>query len=385
MKNLTVRYSFTQFTFWAASSGAASFAAAYLLERGVSSSYIGLLLAAAGLLSCLTQPILADAVDRSNQFLIIRVLISMSVICAICFGIQLFPALPTPIAGICYVAGIWSSDVIVPLLNALCVSYAQAGFSVDYGAARGIGSAASAISSLILGHVIARVGNVWMLLLLIFFRFLCILSLLGYPQIQKSMSTRETSDDSCSIRDFLLRYRWYCVSLIGILFLGMYHAMTENYMIAIIERLGGDSRHVGTALFISAMTGAPVIFCIQRVRKVFADTTLLKIAACSFLLKSILFCFAGSIEAIYFIQLLQATSYAFLAPTQVYYAQAKVRQADMVKGQAFITAAYALGCAGGNLIGGQLLNLGVEAVLTAGVGMTIFGTLILFLTVKKNG
>lgn len=32
MKNLTFRYSITQFTHWAASSGAAAFAAAYLLE-----------------------------------------------------------------------------------------------------------------------------------------------------------------------------------------------------------------------------------------------------------------------------------------------------------------------------------------------------------------
>ena len=55
---------------------------------------------------------------------------------------------------------------------------------------------------------------------------------------------------------------------------------------------------------------------------------------------------------IYLLQLLQNTSYAFLAPTQVYYANAKVGSSDMVKGQAFITAAYALGCSAGNFMGG---------------------------------
>ena len=34
----------------------------------------------------------------------------------------------------------------------------------------------------------------------------------------------------------------------------------------------------------------------------------------------------------------------------------KVHAADMVKGQAFITASYTLGCAAGNFIGGQLLS-----------------------------
>lgn len=49
MKNLTLRYSWTQFIYWAASSGAASFATTYLLNKGLSSGIVGTLLAAAGL------------------------------------------------------------------------------------------------------------------------------------------------------------------------------------------------------------------------------------------------------------------------------------------------------------------------------------------------
>ena len=48
MKNLTARYSITQFTYWAASSGAAAFTTTYLLDKGVPSGTIGLLLAMAG-------------------------------------------------------------------------------------------------------------------------------------------------------------------------------------------------------------------------------------------------------------------------------------------------------------------------------------------------
>ena len=43
--NLTLRYTLTQFTFWAASTGAASFATTYLLGCGVPSGIIGVLLA----------------------------------------------------------------------------------------------------------------------------------------------------------------------------------------------------------------------------------------------------------------------------------------------------------------------------------------------------
>ena len=68
MKNLTLRYSITQFTYWAASSGAAVFATTYLLNQGVPSAMVGLMLALAGLISCLTQPLLAAFADRQNDF-----------------------------------------------------------------------------------------------------------------------------------------------------------------------------------------------------------------------------------------------------------------------------------------------------------------------------
>lgn len=383
-KNLTLHYGATQFTYWAASSGAASFATTHLLSKGIPSGSVGLLLAMAVLLSCITQPFLATIADNSRKFVLTKMLLIMSVLCFACFSIQLLPLLPLPSAGIFYMMGIWSSDAMVPLLNALNVAYNQADYSINYGAARGVGSAATAVSSLLLGFIIAQLGITWMLMFLLGFRILSIIVILGYPKIEKKVSSTANMGKNCSIVYFFSRYKWYCISLLGILFLGMYHAMTENYMITIMERLGGDSSNVGIALFISAMVASPIIFFFSKVRKHIRDTRLLKIAALSFLVKAILFYFAESITAIYLLQLIQITSYAFLAPTQVYYANAKVQRSDMVKGQAFITAAYALGCSAGNFAGGQLLVFGVDAILISGIMMALAGTVIIFLTVNKT-
>jgi PPP family 3-phenylpropionic acid transporter len=129
----------------------------------------------------------------------------------------------------------------------------------------------------------------------------------------------------------------------------------------------------------------PVILWFDTVRKHIPDNRLLKLAGLSFLLKAVLFLIAPSVTSIYLIQLLQATSYSFLYPTQLYYANAKVQQADMVKGQAFITASYTLGCAIGNFTGGQLLaHFNVVALLIAGIVMAAAGTLVLFLTVDRK-
>ena len=384
MKNLTMRYGITQVAYWAAYSGTASFAATYLLGRGLSSSAVGILLAAGGLLSCASQPVLASFADRSRDFLLTKMLLIMSFLCCGCFALLLIPGLPLAAVGLFYMVAIWSSDAMVPLLNALNVSYDQAGYTINYGIGRGLGSAASGLSAMAFGFIIARFGDTWMILILVAFRVLSMIAVAGYPAIGKAAAAEREEDHSCTMAEFIFRYRWYSVSLLGVLLLAMYHAMTENYLIAIMNRLGGDSSHVGIALFISAFTASPVLFFFSKVRKVLRDSWIFKIAALSFLLKSVLFYFAPSITSIYIFQLIQITSYAFLSPIQLYYARAKIRDADMVKGQAFITAAYALGCSAGNFAGGQILTLGVDALLLSGIVMALGGTAIVFFTVNKS-
>jgi len=170
-----------------------------------------------------------------------------------------------------------------------------------------------------------------------------------------------------------------------VLLLAMFHAMTENYMIEVVTPLGGDSGSVGIALFVATFVETFVIVFFEKVRARISDNWLLKFAGLSFLLKSVLFLLASNVTAIYWISLLQATSYTFLAPTQMYYANAKIGPADMVKGQAFITASYTLGCAIGNFAGGQLLQwFDVKMMLVAGIVMAAAGTAVLFMTVDKN-
>ena len=313
-----------------------------------------------------------------------KMLLSISALCMICYGLQLVPQIPLMTAGVIYVTSLCASDACVPLLNALSVAYNQAGYTVNYSAARGVGSVASAVASLVLGSVFARYGALWMILFLLGFRLLSMILIYSFPNIKKKNREVKQEDKSCSIPYFFSHYRWYCASLAGILLIGMYHAMTENYMIAILQRLGGDSSHVGKAIFIAGLSCAPVIFFYGTIRRYCRDSVLMKIAAVTFLIKSVAFYFAPSVQMIYLLQLLQITSYGLLGPAQVYYARDKVKSCDMVKGQAFITAAYALGCSLGNFTGGQMLNLGVSAMLLSGIVMALSGTVVMFLTVEKR-
>lgn len=389
-KNLTLPYSIHQFAYWAASAGIISFATAFLLEKGFPASQVGLLMACANILSGVTQPLLASLADRARTCILSPMMISLCSVSTAAFTLLLLDALPASLFGALYLLGVWSFDSMIPLMNSTSVYYNSFGYYINYGVARGVGSLAYSLAALSLGYVIRLLGPNWMLGCILVLLPICILTILSYPKIPESVIATQpkaqyTTADTSSVPEFFLRYRWYCASLLGILLLAMFHSMTENYLIAIMGRLGGDSRHVGIALFIATAVEALVLFGFNQIRARISDHWLIRIAAFSFLLKSVLFLLAPSIPFLYAVQLLQMTSYSFLSPVQIYYASEKVAPSDMVKGQAFITASYTLGCAMGNLAGGQLMqHYGVSAILIAGVIIASLGTLILLFTIERK-
>ena len=389
-QTLTLRYSLHQCAYWAAAAGILTFATTFLLAKGFPASQVGILMACGSVLSGITQPLLASLADRSRRCILVPLTAGLTAVSCGCFALLLLPGLPAFLFALLYLLGVWSFDAMIPLLNSLSVYYSERGLNINYGLGRGVGSFAYSLAALGLGYIIEGLGPDWMLYCVLVLLPVCIFITLGYPRIREEFSRTESAVHAsqqapCSVGEFFFRYRWYCLSLLGVLLLAMFHAMTENYLIAILGRLGGDSRHVGVALFIATVVEAPVLFFFSRIRTRINDHWLLRYAAFSFLLKAVLFLLAPSITFIYIVQLLQTTSYGFLSPVQVYYANEKVGQADMVKGQAFITASYTLGCALGNFTGGQLLEFfGVSAILYAGILIAALGTLVILATVERK-
>ncbi len=389
-KSLTLRYCLHQCAYWAASAGILTFATTFLLAKGFPASRVGVLMACASVLSCLTQPALASRADRAKTSILVPLMVGLTTVSILAFSLLLLDFLPPSLFALLYLVGVWAFDAMIPLTNSISVYYNELGRPINYGLGRGVGSFAYSLAALSMGYVIEELGPDWMIYIILLLLPLCILIVLGYPKIaaQQHMSPTHQTEElpaPCSLPVFFRRYHWYCISLLGVLLLAMFHAMTENYMIAIMGRLGGDSRNVGIALFVATVAEAPVLFFFSKVRTKISDHWLLRLAGFSFLLKALLLLVAPSVPFLYATQLLQMTSYAFLSPVQVYYANEKVAQEDMVKGQAFITASYTLGCAMGNLTGGQLLEwYGVSAILIAGVFIAAAGTLVLLLTVEHK-
>ena len=382
---MTGLYTAHQVTYWAAAAGVVSFATAFLLGKGFAPAAVGTMLAVGNLLSCAAQPLLANFADRTGGNVLKWMTASLTAVCILCFGVVQMLPLSGFLFGAVYLLGVFALDAMMPLMNALSVSYTENGYRLNYGFSRGIGSLGYSLSALLIGRLMAQRGIDWMIWVSLALLVLNVLVVLAYPTLHTAQREREEATECCTIGAFFVKYRWYCFSLVGVMLLAMFHAMTENYLIEVVRPLGGDSGSVGVALFIATAAEMVVLVCFDGVRRHIRDTWLLKFAGLSFLLKAVLLLIAPGVTSIYFIQILQATSYAFLSPTQLYYARSRIGMADMVKGQAFITASYTLGCAMGNFAGGQILQyFSVPVMLFAGIVMAALGTLVLFLTVERR-
>ena len=92
-RNLTLRYSIYQFLFFFITAGTGGFAATVLLEKGFSSSKIGLILAATSITSCIAQPLLGTLIDRTKRFILPKLLGLMVLTAIVSFGmLRIIPA-----------------------------------------------------------------------------------------------------------------------------------------------------------------------------------------------------------------------------------------------------------------------------------------------------
>lgn len=383
--SLTKRYCFQQITYWMILCGIVSFATAFLMKKGFSAAQVGVILFLADVLSSLLQQVVATAADKSEKPILRQCILFSGGISAFCFVLILCLPMPKLLIAFFYLFGVLSSDLLMPLLNSLSVFYNSNGYPINYGLGRGLSAMAFSFASLIIGYLMEYTSENMMLVfvLVLYAAFFCAAA--GYPNVIPEHRQTEETVNSCSLLEFFARYKRYAVSLLGIVCLAAFHSMTENYMIRILDRLGGDSSSFGTALFIATLTACPVMIFFGVIQKKLGTRRILLISAAAFALKGFLFLCAKSVWHIYVIELLQCVTYNFLSPVELYYAEESVSPADMVKGQAVITASYTLGCAFGNLAGGSIITaFGVLAMMRIALALAILGGIILALTVKKS-
>ena len=149
MKNRfwTLRYTLINILYFAAFCTIHAYAGVFLLDKGFTNTQVGLALAISNILSVFGQPLVAGIIDR-GKFLTNRITVMISSLFLLVGSVALLfvSSEKVPIFAI-FVLMYTVQFVYMPMMIAMNFEYAKAGCNINFGLARGMGSAGFAVSS----------------------------------------------------------------------------------------------------------------------------------------------------------------------------------------------------------------------------------------------
>ena len=388
IKSLDVKYSLTQVLYFATFAGALGYATNYLTGKGLSTSIVGVALSIVSVLAVFTQPMIASFAD-SHKNIEIRYLVMLFIAIATVLAVVMsfMPSSAAMLTLVLFVSISTALQTVTPLLNSLAFVFKKYGVEINYGIGRGLGSAAYAFAALGIGKLANLFGTNFIpytyIVLNILLIFVCYVYVI--PKNEAHLVEVDTVAESAegvkqlSFIEFFKKYKKYMLFILGVAVVYFTHTIINNFMIKVIEPIGGDSSTMGIAVFIAAMAELPAMFGFNKLREKIGCSNLLRIAAVMFLVKHVITYFAPNMTIMYVAQLTQALAYAPLIPAGVYYANQIISEADSVKGQSMFTMAMTASGIVANLVGGVLIDaMGAHSVLLIGIVVSIVGCFVLF-------
>lgn len=389
--SLDIKYSVIQALYFGSFCALMGYASVYLLDQNVSNSLIGTILAGISVIVVFTQPAIASYADK-NKHIELKKIIAVVICAAVILSAGIYFAKGITLLVLCLFVGISTClQTVMPLMNSLAFVFEKHGYEINYGIARGIGSAAYALASFALGYLVEDFGTSIIPLVYLAFNILLLVVVHGFV-LPKSASVEvqevkeeETEDvEQLSFGGFVSKYKKFMVFVFGIVVVYFTHTIINNFFIQILTPIGGTESDMGTAVFLAAIVELPAMGLFNMIRKKISISDLLKISAIMFAVKHGLTFLATDMTLIYVAQFTQIAAYAILIPASVYYVNSIIAKQDQIKGQSMITMAMTASGIVANLAGGFLLDMiGVHNVLLVGAIVSVVGAVIVILSVEK--
>lgn len=386
-KSLTPGYSFIQGFFWMNFAAIMGFSSIYLLECGYTNTQIGMIIAIAGALSAGLQPAIASYADKPDSLSLKKIILLLSAV-QVVLAILLLATYQRGffLTGLFYGCLITILQLLTPLVNALGTESMNQGKKLNFGVARGMGSAAYAVASYALGIIVAGTGArfVPISIIIIFSAMLVSVYLFSFEKVQKNL--RKTGEKrKGGVLAFFMRYKRFSIVLIGCVMIYISHVLLNNFTFQIVESKGGGSPEMGFSMALSALIELPTLFLFTYMLKKIRCDIWFRISGIFFMLKSFGTLLAPNIPVFYGVQIFQMLGWALITVASVYYVNSIMDEQDAIKGQAYITMTYTLGSVIGALLGGKLIDFaGVNSMLAFGTVCAAVGMVILLIFTERS-
>ncbi|MBO7450341.1 MAG: MFS transporter [Clostridiales bacterium] len=376
----TLRYTLMNAAYFVAFCTIHACAAVFLLDRGFSNTEVGILLAVANIVSAVFQPIVASIIDKKGKLTNRRFIMISVIVILIGSLILLFEKDLKPVIFVIYALIYMIQFAYQPVMTALCFEYQKAGSNINYGLARGLGSASFAVTAAFIGRVIENNGVKILLIVNIItmaISFILTFTFVKPKTPEENDQKNVTSKANNGIVSFVKTYPAFALFLVGTVCFYFAHNMINDFMIQIIRNLGGGETELGYANFLQAILELPVMALIGFVLKKITSQKLLVISGFAFLIKITILIYATNMAMMYLSQSFQLFAYAVFIPAAALYVSKTMNESDQVKGQAFVTSAITVGGVFSNLSSGYILDhYGIRSMLIVGTAICAIGAVI---------
>lgn len=374
---LTLRYYLLQIGFWGGIGCFTGFQSVIVLDRGFTSADVGVFVAVCNMAGILFQPQLGAWADRHPEIPLKKIFL-----CCIltALGLNMVFLFTRP--------GFWLTALFFALMgmaevnsftliDSMAMQYINAGADLPYSRGRGLGSLAYALICILVGRQTAAFGmqsalvtHAVMLVLLALFT----LSFPAFPRAAREAGERRPSHSTLAILRGNLPFT---LMLLGGFFGMMAIMPVDNFLINMIEDLGGDSSDLGLALFLKAASELPAAFLFEWLYRKIGSQKVLLIGVAFMIAKPILFLLSGSLAMLLLVQPVQMLGYGLFTPAVAYFANENVAPEDRVQGQSMKSVMTAgLASVMGNLISGYAVKWGgPSAMLIFGIVSGCIGLL----------
>ncbi|MBR2844607.1 MAG: MFS transporter [Solobacterium sp.] len=360
------------------------YAANFLLAKGFSNSAVGAVLSCVSIFGVVLQAVFAPLIDRSDKltekgFVSITLIITAVIALAMYF----MPDASVLLLVLTTVSFSAASSGL-PFINSIAFIYEKVGQTINYGLCRGLGSAAYAVGSLLIGRFLSisfQNGRLPSDYLPLIYASMALFTLIMVQTLETPEA--ETSTDSpkagkINYGQFFRKYSHILPVLAGMVMIYTCHMLINNFMIHVITNVGGDSSNQGTALFIQAMSELPPMFLFAKIMQKKDVDSIMALAGICFTVKHLLVWLAPDIRMLYLSMAVQMLGYALLIPSSVYFANKHFDEQDRNQGQAVTAWTTTIGGIIASLLGGVLMDhLAVSTVLLIGFLISLAGTLLM--------
>ncbi len=364
-------------------------AASFMIGRDISSSAAGVALAVGNVLALAVQPWVSSTADGRRGLTIAQLSLGASLGSLVAFAGGLLS--PGPVLTMLFVVLLYMFfQNLLALVNSVSVYYINRGARINYGVARGLGSASYACVAAVIGVAAERFGpNAYFLIGAVLSAVVALaMMLLPTPKDVPSLREEDAGDEGrdVSYGEFLRGNRKFLLLMLGTSMAFIMESAVGTYALPIVESVGGGHAEMGFAMALQAILELPGMWGYDLLERRFRTSSLLIFATLMYAVKGLAFCVATDIAMVYVAYGFQMVSFSIWTPASISYANKFFREGNKNKAIGLFSLVFSIaGVVASPLAGLVIDGFGVTAMLVSVTVVAAVGCVLARMGLEREG